>query len=119
MSSATSSTDSLAPAASVAPFVRDATTWLSYFACFYLFSIQASLGPAMPYVRSERGLSYTVAGLHFTAVAVGALIMGLLASRVVRKWDGAPRSGQESAASRWEDCSLFPVAPLHSRFSAR
>ena len=85
MSSATSSTDSLAPAASVAPFVRDSTTWLSYFACFYLLSIQASLGPAMPYVRSERGLSYAVAGLHFTAVAVGALIMGLLASRVVRK----------------------------------
>ena len=86
MSTSTTPTDSLASGeASVAPFVRDATTWLSYFACFYLFSIQASLGPAMPYVRSERGLSYTVAGLHFTAVAVGALIMGLLASRVVRK----------------------------------
>src|SRR6478735_8854889 len=86
MSSSTTPTDSLASGeASVAPFVRDATAWLSYFACFYLFSIQASLGPAMPYVRSERGLSYTVAGLHFTAVAVGALIMGLLASRVVRK----------------------------------
>ena len=72
MSSATSSTDSLAPTAIVAPFVRDATTWLSYFACFYLFSIQASIEPAMPYVCSERRLSYTVAGLHFTAVAMRA-----------------------------------------------
>lgn len=86
MPAATTPTDTLAHHVPVAtPFVRDTTTWLAYFACFYLFSIQAGLGPAMPYVRSERGLSYTVAGLHFTAVAVGALLMGLVASRIARK----------------------------------
>lgn len=85
MPAATTPTETLAPDVPIAaPFVRDTTTWLAYFACFYLFSIQASLGPAMPYVRAERGLSYTVAGLHFTAVAVGALLMGLFASRVAR-----------------------------------
>jgi hypothetical protein len=48
----------------VAPFVRGTTTWLALFACFYLLSIQSGPGPAMPYIRSERGMTYTVAGLH-------------------------------------------------------
>jgi predicted MFS family arabinose efflux permease len=81
--SAAASEGALPPAA-VAPFVRDQSTWLSYAACFYLLIVQGSLGPAMPFIRDERGISHTVAGLHFSAVALGALIASIIVMRTVR-----------------------------------
>lgn len=74
----------LRPTASPIAFVRDKATWLAYLACWYYLVIQASFGPAMPYIREERGFSYTMAGLHFTAISTGAAAVGLLGDRLIR-----------------------------------
>lgn len=58
------------------PFVRGTGTWLCYaFLAFYSFFIN-SMGPITPLLKSDLGLSYTVGGLHYTAFALGILILG-------------------------------------------
>src|SRR5437763_14691761 len=66
------------------PFVRDSTTWLAYFTIGYLLFIESSLGPIMPSLRAQLHMSYTVASLHFSAPALGGLIVGAIGDRVAR-----------------------------------
>ena len=59
------------------PFHRDRFTWLTYLLlAFYGYSLNV-LGPITPFLKSELELSYTVSSLHFTAFAVGILLVGL------------------------------------------
>lgn len=56
---------------------RDRTTWLVYLMlAFYAYCLN-SFGPLTPFLRSELGISYAVASLHFTAFALGILGAGL------------------------------------------
>ncbi len=56
---------------------RDSFTWLTYlFLAFYSYFINI-LGPITPFLKDELALSYTVSSLHFTAFAVGILLVGL------------------------------------------
>jgi predicted MFS family arabinose efflux permease len=78
------------------PFIRDRFTWLAYLMLGYFAYLQAGLGPVMPFLRAELHLSYTVASLHFSALAAGAIVSGLvadgLAARLGRRfvfWSGA------------------------------
>jgi len=67
------------------PFRRNRLTWLAYGlqACYaYVLN---GLGPAMPSLRRELGLSYTLTSLHFSAFAVGMIAAGLVGERVVGK----------------------------------
>jgi fucose permease len=57
-------------------FVRDRFTWLAYFMLGYYAYLQASLGPLMPFLRDELSLSYTLAGLHLSAFALGMVLAG-------------------------------------------
>ena len=41
-------------------FTRDRFTWLAYLALAYFAYVQATLGPLMPFLRDELGMSYTV-----------------------------------------------------------
>lgn len=77
------------------PFSRDRLTWLAYIMLGYLGFSQAVLGPLMPSLRSELGLSYTQGGFLSAAIAFGLVISGLtggwLARRVSRTnlfWGG-------------------------------
>jgi len=54
---------------------------LAYFA--YL---QAVLGPVMPFLRDEMDLSYTVGGLHFSALALGMVLAGLTGDYLLQRW---------------------------------
>jgi len=81
------------PAAS---FSRDSFTWLAYLMLAYFAYFQAALGPAMPFLRTEMGLSYTVGGYHFSAFALGAFLAGLSGDRFAKRfgrravfWGGA------------------------------
>jgi len=69
-----------------APFERDRFTWLAYSMAAFFAYLQASLGPLMPFLRDELGIGYTVAGLHFSAFALGMILAGLVSSRVSRMW---------------------------------
>lgn len=84
-----------APAAP-ALFGRDRITWLAYWMLGYFGYTQAVLGPAMPFLRGELGLSFTVGGLHLTAFAAGMIVSGLGADGLVQRvgraavfWAGA------------------------------
>ena len=69
-----------------APFVRDRFTWLAYLMLSYFAYLQAAPGPLMPFLRDELHLSYTVGGLHFSAMAFGMVLSGLVSDRVARRW---------------------------------
>lgn len=68
-----------------ATFVRDRRTWAAYLLLGLFAYIETSVGPVMPFLREELGLSYAVASLHFAAFAIGAIISGLVGERVVRR----------------------------------
>ena len=66
-------------------FHRDAFTWLNYFSLtFYGFFLNV-LGPITPFLKDELDLSYTVSSLHFTAFAVGILLIGLGGHLVIQR----------------------------------
>ncbi|WP_405113783.1 MFS transporter [Micromonospora sp. NBC_01405] len=64
---------------------HDRTTWLAYSQLalwgFFLYGF----GPVVPLLRDEQGTSAAVAGLHSTAIAVGALLGGALFAPVARR----------------------------------
>jgi len=58
-------------------FHRNRFTWLIYLAfAFYAYFLNI-LGPITPFLKQELQLSYTVSSFHFTAFAVGILLIGL------------------------------------------
>ncbi|HEX9332614.1 MAG TPA: MFS transporter [Anaerolineales bacterium] len=58
-------------------FHRDHFTWLAYLSlAFYAYFLNV-LGPITPFLKEELQLSYTVSSFHFTAFAVGILLIGL------------------------------------------
>ena len=72
-------------------FNRDRFTWLAYLLlAFYGYFLNV-LGPITPFLKDELHLSYTVSSLHFTAFAVGILLVGLgghLAIARLGRWRG-------------------------------
>ncbi len=68
------------------PFVRDRFTWLAYFMLGYFAYLQAAVGPIMPFLRDELALSYTLAGLHITVMAIGMILAGLSAAAAAARW---------------------------------
>ena len=69
-------------------FQRDRFTWLAYLSlAFYGYFLNV-LGPITPFLKEELRLSYTISSLHFTAFAVGILLVGagghLLIERIGR-----------------------------------
>ena len=67
-------------------FVRDRFTWLAYFMLAYYAYLPATLGPLMPFLRTELNLSYTTAGLHLSAYAFGMILAGLTGDHLAQKW---------------------------------
>lgn len=71
-------------------FTRDRFTWMSYFLIGLLTFFQGSLGPIVVFVRDELNLNYSEAAFHFSAVALGSIVAGLigpgLSHRFGRKW---------------------------------
>lgn len=59
---------------------------MAYFLLAYYAYTQATLGPLMPFMRSELSLSYTIAGLHLSAFALGMIGAGLTTDRLARRW---------------------------------
>jgi predicted MFS family arabinose efflux permease len=67
-------------------FVRYRLTWATYGLVGYFAYLETVLGPLMPFLRAERGFSYTVASLHFSAFALGGVLVGFLGDRVTERW---------------------------------
>ena len=67
-------------------FVRHPLTWGTYALVGYFAYLETVLGPLMPFLRAEQGFSYTVASLHFSAFALGAVPVGFFGERVAQRW---------------------------------
>src|SRR5215212_1204738 len=67
-------------------FHRDELTWLAFGMLGFYNYLLSGLGPLMPSLREELGLSYTIASLHFSAFAVGMILAGLVGDRLVRRY---------------------------------
>ncbi|GAA2218289.1 MFS transporter [Micromonospora olivasterospora] len=69
---------------------HDKITWLTYAQLglwgFFLYGF----GPVVPLLRDEQGTSAAVAGLHSTAIAVGAMLGGALFPPVARRVGRGP-----------------------------
>jgi predicted MFS family arabinose efflux permease len=78
----------MAPSAQPAPqpFVRDRFTWLAYLMLAYFAYLQSGLGPAMPFLRTELGVSYTVGGLLISVFACGMILAGLVGDGLAGHW---------------------------------
>jgi fucose permease len=67
-------------------FQRDRLTWLAYLLLAYYGYFLNILGPITPFLKEELNLSYTVSSLHFTAFAIGILLIGLSGHLLIRRW---------------------------------
>ena len=72
-------------------FHRDRFTWLAYLALAVYGYFLNILGPITPFLRTKLKLSYTVSSFHFTAFAIGILLVGLGGHLVIQRL-GRPRS---------------------------
>jgi len=70
--------------------VRDRATWLAYFHIGLFGYFLYAFGPSIALLRDERGYTRTVASLHGSAMALGAVVVGFLAVHVVRRTGRGP-----------------------------
>ena len=66
------------PAADPGAYRRDQVIWSAFGALFGFGILNAVLGPALPFLRAELGLSYLEGSLHQVAFAVGGGTAGML-----------------------------------------
>ena len=66
-------------------FHRDRFTWLAYLLLAFYGYFLNILGPITPFLKDELKLSYTVSSLHFTAFAIGILVVGVSGHTVIQR----------------------------------
>jgi fucose permease len=66
-------------------FHRDRFTWLAYLALAVYSYFLNILGPITPFLKAELNLTYTVSSFHFTAFAVGILLVGLGGHLIIQR----------------------------------
>jgi fucose permease len=59
---------------------------MTYGLVGYFAFMETVLGPIMPFLKSELNLDYTTASLHFSAFALGAVLLGLFGDRLSGRW---------------------------------
>ncbi|MCB0212252.1 MAG: MFS transporter [Anaerolineae bacterium] len=67
-------------------FSRDPFTWLTYLTLGYYAYLLNAIGPAMPFLRAELDLSYTLSSAHLSAFAFGTLLAGLSGDRLITRF---------------------------------
>jgi fucose permease len=66
-------------------FHRDRFTWLAYLALAFYGYFLNILGPITPFLKAELHLTYTVSSFHFTAFAIGILLIGVGGHLVIQR----------------------------------
>ena len=69
---------------------RDAVTWYCYLLGAFFIFILAIQGNVVPFLKSELNLSYYAVALHTSAIAIGAIVVGLVGDRVVQRFGRRP-----------------------------
>ena len=95
------------------PFRRDRVTWGSYV-MLALLTLQVTLiGPIMPFLRAEMGLSYAEGALHTSVFAIGMMVSGFICGPVERRL-GRKAAVSLSALSLAAGFSCIVLAPAAS-----
>ncbi len=68
------------------PFIRDRFTWLAYFMLSYFAYVISALGPAVPFLRKELNINYTVSAFYLSAFAAGMVIAGFTNAWMARRF---------------------------------
>ena len=93
------------------PFRRDRVTWGSYV-MLALLTLQVTLiGPIMPFLRAEMGLSYAEGALHTSVFAIGMMAAGFICGPVERKF-GRKAAVSLSALGLAVGFSCIVLAPV-------
>ena len=92
-------------------FVRHPLTWATYGLVGYFAYLETVLGPLMPFLRAEHGFGYTVASLHFSAFALGGVLVGFFGDRVSGRW-GRRASLWGGGAGMAAGALLLAVSPV-------
>ena len=71
-------------------FVRDRLTWLVYLQLGVYGYILYGIGPSIRLLRDDQDISKTLSGLHGTALAIGAIGVGLIGPKVVQRIGRGP-----------------------------
>jgi fucose permease len=72
---------------------RDRITWIAYSLLAIYGYFLNILGPITPFLHEELGLTYTVSSFHFSAFAIGILVVGLGGNQIIQ------RTGRQQALS--------------------
>lgn len=91
--------------------VRGRSTWISYGQVGAFGWFLYGFGPAMSLLSDEQDTSPVVMSLHMTALALGTIIMGFVASHSVTRW-GRARVLQLGGFGLVAGLSLIVVAPI-------
>ena len=66
-------------------FHRDRFTWLAYLSFGIYVYFLNGLGPITPFLKEELQLSYTVSSFHFSAFAIGILLVGIGGHLIIQR----------------------------------
>jgi fucose permease len=66
-------------------FHRNRFTWLAYLSLAVYGYFLNVLGPITPFLKDELGLTYTISSFHFTAFAVGILLIGVAGHLLIQR----------------------------------
>ena len=67
------------------PFKRSGLVWTLYLLLGLFAFALTMIGPAIPYLRLEFHLDYTMAALHLSMFAVGMVVGGLLSPAILQR----------------------------------
>lgn len=73
----------------MATLARDRVTWLIYSQLAVYGYFVYGFGPSVLLLRDDQQVSRTASGLHGTALAAGAILAGVVGTRLVRRWGRA------------------------------
>ena len=95
-------------------FTRVRATWGMYAALALFAFLETVIGPSVPFIREKLGLGYTVTSLHFSAFAVGGIIVGFASDRLVGRFGRRPLlwGGLAGMAGGAAIVALAPSAPI-------
>ena len=66
-------------------FHRDRFTWVAYLAFGIFVYFLNVLGPITPFLKEELNLTYTVSSFHFSAYAIGILLVGIGGHLIIQR----------------------------------
>ena len=88
--------------------VRDRATWLEYIQLGFWAAFLYAFGATNALLRDEQGTTRSVAGFHGTALAIGGLLGGLIAARLIDSW-GRGRLLRMSAIAATASIAIYTV----------